>query len=62
MGENNEVLLRVADLLDRLANGESVQLGEFGDNSADPDPVGEEAALLRETADGFRAGARGQHG
>jgi hypothetical protein len=47
---------QLADLLDALANGDSIQLGEFGDNSGGPDPAGEQALWLRERADELRAG------
>jgi hypothetical protein len=46
---------RVADLLEKLANGEETVLGEFGDNGSLEDPVAEEAELLRELATGLRA-------
>lgn len=49
---------RVADLLDKLANGEEVQLGEFAgnDNSKDSS-ADEDAALLRDIAHGLREGS-----
>lgn len=45
----------VAALLDRLADGETVVLGAFGDNSSSGGTdADEEAALLREVADSLR--------
>lgn len=49
----NKAHARVADLLDRLANGDTVALGEFGDNSAATD-ADDEAAVLRDLADKLR--------
>lgn len=44
---------RVAQLLDRLADGEGVELGEFGDAGSTTD-ADEDAALIRELADSLR--------
>jgi hypothetical protein len=44
---------RVAELLERLANGETVVLGEFGDNAVSTD-ADEDACVLRELADHVR--------
>jgi hypothetical protein len=46
----------LAQILDRLADGESVQLGEFG-NQARTTDADEQASLLREVADELRVTA-----
>lgn len=56
MGETTERTAeeRVAGLLERLADGGEVVLGEFADNGAAQDPAGEEAAVLRDLAEALR--------
>lgn len=53
--ETTDLTARVAKMLDQLADGESVVLGEFGDN-ADSMPADEDAMLLREIAEALRRG------
>ncbi len=40
----------LADLLNQLANGQTIKLGEFGDNASSTD-VDEQAEFLRNLAD-----------
>lgn len=47
---------RVAKLLEALANGDSVRLGDFSDQAASATDADMEAAVLRDLADGLREG------
>jgi hypothetical protein len=49
--------IALADLLDQLANGETVALGEFGDAATDTD-ADEQSMILREIADELRKATR----
>lgn len=51
----NDERKALADLLDRLANGEAVELGEFsGAGDAEASDADIQAGMLREIADGIR--------
>lgn len=53
----NEVMPSLATLLDNLADGASVKLGEFSDNASPNSEADLHAMLLREWADELRGGA-----
>lgn len=54
---DEQTMVEVRGILERLADGETVHLGSFSDNGEETTPADRHAEVLRELADGLPAAA-----